>query len=79
MQQTKKCPQLNPFSTHCISLFNTFSADVLKCYNLDLSKIEMNNQNLLELRSRSVQEEKNLHDTLGEKGQSDTKTKNQFI
>ena len=53
----------------------------MACYNLDLSKIDKNNQKLLELRSRSVKERNNLQDREGEKAkdQAETQTVSQFI
>ena len=53
---------------------------LLKCYNLDLSKIDMNNKKLLELRSRSVKEQNNLRDAGGkkERDQSETETVRQL-
>ena len=54
---------------------------LLKRYNLDISKIDINNQNLLQLRRRSVKEQNNLQDTGGRKGgdKSETQTVSQLI
>ena len=62
------------FQIYCIEFefFVTFATDML---HLDLSKIDMNSQDLMQLRSRSVKEQKKLQDTGGRKGRNELETK----
>ena len=53
------------FQIHCIETYNI----------LDLSKIVMNNQDLLQLKSRSLKEQNKLQDTGGRKGRDKLETK----
>ena len=45
------------------------------CYILDLPKIDMNNQDLLQLRSKAVKEQNDLQHAGGRKGRDELETK----
>ena len=60
------------FQIHCIELFVTL---LPTCYILDLPKIDMNNQDLLQLRSKAVKERNDLQDAGGRKGRDELKPK----
>ena len=75
IRQTQAVSQINPiFKFRSIFL-------QLKCYSLDLWKIDKNNQKLLELRARSIEEQSNLQDRKGEKAKdlAETQTVSQLI
>ena len=45
------------------------------CYILDLPKIDMNNQDLLQLRSKAIKEQNDLQEAGGRKGRDELETK----